>query len=34
MRAAWHAIDQRINPDFVYVPDTKKAELEHEEGKL
>ncbi|QEU46740.1 1-acyl-sn-glycerol-3-phosphate acyltransferase [Schleiferilactobacillus harbinensis] len=34
MRAAWHAIDQRINPDFVYVPDTRKAELEHEEGKL
>lgn len=34
MRAAWHAIDQRINPDFVYVPDTKRAELEHEEGKL
>lgn len=34
MRAAWHAIDQRINPNFVYVPDTKKAELEHEEGKL
>lgn len=34
MRAAWHAIDQRINPDFVYVPDKKKAELEHEEGKL
>jgi 1-acyl-sn-glycerol-3-phosphate acyltransferase len=34
MKAAWKKIDDGINPDFVYVPDTHKAELEHEEGKL
>lgn len=34
MHDAWDTIDKRINPDFIYVPDTRKAELEHEEGKL
>ncbi|MCD2256246.1 1-acyl-sn-glycerol-3-phosphate acyltransferase [Lactobacillus sp. CC-MHH1034] len=31
---AWHDLDHAIDPNFVYVPDSKKAELEKEKGEL